>query len=109
MDESKALTIQIRLSPEERRRIDTRAAAVGLTRSDFIRSVTAAETIPSRLFNRSGERLIAFRLSQIFDRLDALEGVANAYLSEVRAATFIARLDLIRADVRRLVAEAGRP
>lgn len=109
MDESKALTIQIRLSPGERRRIDLRAAAVGLTRSDFIRSVTASETIPTRLFNMAGERLIAFRLSQIFDKLDALEGAANAYLSEVRVAIFVARLDLIRADVRRLIADAGRP
>lgn len=95
---------KFRLTSEEDARLTIRAAAAGLSRSEFVRELTVAQVIPTRIFNRTGERLVAFRLAQIFDKLDALEAAANAYLTEPRAASFAARLDQIRADVRRIAA-----
>lgn len=93
---------RFRLTSNEAARLTTRAAAAGLDRSEFVRALTVAEQIPTRIFNRSGERLIAYRLSAILDKLDTLECAAVGYLTEARAASFAARLDLIRADVRRM-------
>lgn len=103
---------KVRLTADEAGRLAVRAAAVGLDRSEFIRRLTVSESIPTRLFNRSSERLRAFQLSEISARLETIEAAAVAYLSEARAGAISARLDAIRAQIDRLLpgpAEADQP
>jgi hypothetical protein len=95
---------KIRFSDEERARLDQRAAAAGLQRSEYIRSLVAAEVVPTRINNKSGERAIAFRLAQMDARLADLAGAAQTRLTEATADRFLSHLASIQAELRALAA-----
>jgi hypothetical protein len=112
MSEVAEEVLKVRLTLTERDRLAVRAASVGLNRSDFVRSLTVAELIPTRLFNREHERVRSYQLSAILDRLDGIESAATAYLTDSRAGLVIARLDELRAQIDRLLSapvEAVQP